>query len=389
MPEPPHILLMAPEASSDVAAALLAERLMARHGARISAAGRSALRATGAHMVQDTSWLGQVGLAAVLASVPLWWEIGRHVVGFVRSERPDAMVLFACRRFHLIFLGALHGKAPPVAWAYPPGDWVQSDDRDEEVLQSAGLFISAFEWQAARLGRQGARVVRVPHHSTLPLPSEASPAEAVAALPRRSDDSPVLGIMPGSRPDEVRRLMPILAEALRLLAADHPGLQAIVSQAPGVRGSRLARHLGGLPCPHVVSRLPVRVIAERADVAIACCGTASTEVAVADCPQVIVYKPAWLTAKAMQRLGKRKDIRFLSMLNLGMDQRVAPELLHSDCTPERIATEVARLLGGADARAQMRSLYARFRQAMSHGSWDEAADAIVELARSPRPLPSP
>jgi lipid A disaccharide synthetase len=110
---------------------------------------------------------------------------------------------------------------------------------------------------------------------------------------------------------------------------------------------------------------------------------------VADCPQVIVYKPAWLTAKVMQRLGKRKDIRFLSMLNLGMNQRVAPELLHSDCTPQRIAGEVARLLDSTDATAAMRSLYARFRQAMSHGSWDDAADAIVGLARPPQPSPSP
>ncbi len=102
----------------------------------------------------------------------------------------------------------------------------------------------------------------------------------------------------------------------------------------------------------------------------------------ADCPQVIVYRPAWLTAKFMQRLGRLKGIRFLSMVNLGLDRPAVPELLHRDCTAERIAAEVTGLLDDPAAAPRMRADYAEFRAAMSQGSWEAAADAIVQLARA-------
>jgi len=378
--ERPRILLIAPEASSDAAAAVLAERLMARHDVELAAAGRSALRETGARMVCDTSRLGQVGLAAVVASVPVWWWVAGRLPRLVTAERTDVVVPFACRKFTLMLLERVRDPKPHVAWAYPPGDWVRGDDRDEDVMRAAELYLSAFDWQAARYERQGARVLRVPHHSVLP-PSGPGPSPAdLASLRPSPDRHPVVALMPGSRPDEVKRLMPVMADALRQLTATYPSLHAVVSRAPGVPEWRLASHLAGLPCTHTISSLPVRTIAGRADAAVVCCGTATTETAVADCPQVIVYRPAWLTAKVMQRLGKRKDIRFLSMVNLGLNRRAVPELLHTDCTPRRIAAELSALLQDPQAIAQMRADYAEFRTAMSRGSWDEAADAIVGLA---------
>jgi len=373
---------VAPEASSDAAAAVLAERLISRHGAEVAAAGRSGLREVGVRLVCDTSPLGQVGVAAVVASVPLWWWVGRHIPKYVKAERPDVLVLFACRKFSLMLLNAIAGARPPVAWVYPPGDWVQGDDRDDDVMRAADLYVSAFDWQAGRYERQGARVLRVPHHSVLPLTPEPDPGR-LAELRPSAEASPVIALMPGSRPDEVGRLMPIMAEALGQLAVAHPRLHAVVSQAPGVSEQRLSRYLVGLPCSHVVSPLRVRAIAAHADAAVVCCGTAATETAVADCPQVIVYKPAWLTAKAMQRLGRRKNIRFLSMVNLGLDRRAVPELLHTDCTPERIVGEVSALLTDAQSVARMREDYREFRAAMGRGSWDAAADAIAALAQRP------
>lgn len=376
-----RILIVAPEASSDVAAALLAERLKARHGAEIVAAGRSALRKAGARVIADTSVLGQVGLASVLATVPRWWRVARAVLGYIRRERPDALVPFACRRFTLELVYRAKQQPPSVVWVYPPGDWVRSGPVEESVLRAADLFVCAFEWQATRYEQHGARVLRVPHHSALPIDANVYNMETLGVGP---EAWPVIAVLPGSRPDEVTRLMPILAEALRLLSVTYPKLYAIVSCAPSVCQARLAAYVTGLPCRNVVSSLPVRVIAANATIAIACCGTGSTEVAVAGCPQVVVYKPAWLTAKVMQHLGKRRDIRFLSMINLGLGRRVVPELLHTECRPDRIAQEVSQLLRDPEAMAAMRASYAELVAAMNHGSWDDAADAIVALARKER-----
>jgi len=377
----PRLLIVAPEASSDAAAALLAARIAARHEAHLLAAGRTALRAQDAAIVYDTSHLGQVGLWSVLLSHPAWVGAGRFLVRLVRSYQPEVLVLFACRRFHLSVLRAIAAYRPAVAWVYPPGDWVRSQDRDDEVLRAAELFVCCYEWHARRLEEQGARVVRVPHHSTLAAAPEVLAEDDLKALRPPTGGGPVVAAMPGSRPEEVRRLMPILARALGRLAKARRGFHAVISQAPGVPDSVLEPYLAGLPCTHVVSRLPVRVLAERVDAAAVCCGTAATEVAMADCPQVVVYRPLWITARVTQRFGRRRGIRFLSMINLGMDQRVVPELLARDCTPERVAAELGALLDESETVARMRGLYAQYRAAMSQGSWDDAADAIVGLAR--------
>jgi lipid-A-disaccharide synthase len=359
---------------------VLAERLRARHEVELTAAGRSALEAAGAQIVCDTSPLGQVGLAAVVVSVPTWWRVAHHLPAVVRDQQIDAVVPFACRQFSLMLLKRIRSTGSRIAWVYPPGDWVQGDDPDEPVMRAADLYVCAFDWQAARYERHGARVLRVPHHSVLSASASLDPA--ARATPRPGPQAgPVVALLPGSRPDEVGRLMPIMAQALRPLVATHPGLHAVVSRAPGVPETQLARHLTDLPCTHAVVSLPVQALVAQADAAVVCCGTATTETAVADCPQVIVYKPAWLTAKVMQQLGRRKDIRYLSMINLGLNRRAVPELLHADCTPDRIAAEVTALLDGPAAIGRMRADYAEFRAAMSRGSWDAAADAIAELAQ--------
>ena len=379
----PKILLAAPEASSDPAAAMLAEALQSRHDVQLFGLGRSALRDSGVEMLCDTSRLGQVGLGAVLLSMPAWYQVWRRMSCAVKSIRPDVIVPFACRHFTLYVLGAVDRLDHRVAWVYPPGDWVQNNDRDDAVLAAADLFICAYKWQARRLAGHGGRVLRVPHHSTLDLGPEIAPAELRRDLGLDPRAGPIVGVLPGSRSYEVARLMPILCKAVRRLHEHHRGLQVVVSHAPGISEAQLAPHISRLQCPAIITNMPVRRLAPALDLALVCCGTASTEVAFADCPEVILYKPHWLTARLTERRGKKKGIRFLSMLNIGMDQRVAPELLDRDCTPEGVAAAARKILTDPAEAARMRELYAQFRLATGDGSWDAAADEIVALASQP------
>jgi len=164
-----RVLIVAPEASSDAAASLLAARLLSRHDVDLSAAGRSALRDAGAYVIHDTADLGQVGLVPVLLNWGRWYRAGRAIRHEILSSTPDVLVVFACRRFSLRIIREARRVDVPVVWVYPPGDWVQSDYTDPKLLEAADLHVCAHGWQASRFERHGASVLRVPHHSIFPL----------------------------------------------------------------------------------------------------------------------------------------------------------------------------------------------------------------------------
>ena len=114
-----------------------------------------------------------------------------------------------------------------------------------------------------------------------------------------------------------------------------------------------------------------------ADAAIVSSGTATVEAALLDAPMVVIYRVTPLTALLAKPLVRTP---FFSMVNLIAERRVVPELIQNDFTPERVSSEVLRLLRGTDARDTQRAGLAEVRQRLGPpGAVERAADAIVEL----------
>jgi lipid-A-disaccharide synthase len=212
-----------------------------------------------------------------------------------------------------------------------------------------------------------------PSPSPLPSPSPSRPdlRRALGLDPAR----PVLALLPGSRPQEVRRLWPPLLAAARLLRERIPDLQLVVPVAPTVRREWLQ---ADLPIAFVTGRAP-EVLAT-ADAAVVASGTATLEAALAQVPTVVVYRLSWLSWLVGRLLVR---VPFVSLVNLLAGRRLVPELLQRDCTGGRIAESTAPLLTAGDARdAQlegMRQIRAGLAPAGSPGAARRAAEEIAAL----------
>ena len=162
----------------------------------------------------------------------------------------------------------------------------------------------------------------------------------------------VVSVLPGSRHNEVRRLVPVFERAVEILARDRPELVFAVSTVEAVR-EEVAAAVRNWPRPVIVVTDPAEKFdafaASRA--AIAKSGTVTLELALAGVPMAVCYKVSAVTAFLARRL---LEVRQVSLVNLLTDRVVVPELIQEACTPAGIAEKVAQLLDeGAPRRAQL------------------------------------
>jgi lipid-A-disaccharide synthase len=249
------------------------------------------------------------------------------------------------------------------------------------------LVIFPFEEELYR--REGVPVEFVGH----PLVDLARVRQPRAALLREhglQPDAPTVALLPGSRPNELRRIVPGIAGSLPLIASRVPGVQFIVAAAPNLADSLFAPLTSRVrPGSSVGSGFgrTVPIVHERtddvlaaADVVITASGTATVQAALHERPMVVVYKLSPLT----YLLGKpfvRVDT--YAMANLVAGKRIVPELIQDDFTSERVADECVRLLLDQQLHRRTQDELRRVRERLgSAGASDRAAEAVLTAART-------
>jgi lipid-A-disaccharide synthase len=184
-------------------------------------------------------------------------------------------------------------------------------------------------------------------------------------------------LMPGSRVTEITRLMPIFAEALRLLEARFPNLVPVMPVAAAVAPRVLAAVAAWPRKPILVTEVAGKHDAfAAARVALTKSGTSTLELALAGVPMVVTYRVNPITAAIVRRVVK---VSYAAMVNLLAGRSVVPELIQQHCTPNRLAAEVARLIENEDAATAQRAAFATVVQGLRppEGLPSQAAAAAV------------
>jgi lipid-A-disaccharide synthase len=189
---------------------------------------------------------------------------------------------------------------------------------------------------------------------------------------------PVVALLPGSRANEIARLLPVMRDAAQEILKRIPGVQFVIARAPAL-DDRLFRTLQW-------DRVhPIEVLARTddvlavSDVAVTASGTATVQTALHGVPMVVVYKLSPTT----YRMGRRfVHVDTFAMANLIAGRRIVPELIQDDCTPAAVAREVISYLTDAaranDTRAALRDVRERLGRPGASG---RAADAVLRVAK--------
>jgi lipid-A-disaccharide synthase len=334
----------------------------------------------GEHVLRErTALLGHVRDLAVVGLVEVVRHLGtlRRIFNGVLEEvdrrRPDLAVLVDYPSFNLRLARELKRRGVPVVYYISPQIWAWKGWRIREIRRNVGHMLVIFPFEQAIYERAGVPVTFVGH----PLVDLVRPATDRAAFLRGTGldpTRPVVAVLPGSRPTELRYNLPALAGGIRLLAERRPDIQFLLAIAPSLDPAAVRSALGPVPVTLLAGQ--THAVLGAADLGLVVSGTATVEAALLGTPMIVVYRVASLTYALGRRLIR---VPHAAMANLIAGREVVPELIQWDCTPARVAGESLRLLEDTDRLARMRGDLAQVARSLgAPGASERAAEAAFK-----------
>ncbi len=371
------IMIIAGEASGDARAAGLVRAVKRqRPDVRFFGIGGDQLRAEGVETLVDSRVMAVVGLFEVLAHFPTIYGALRLMRRKLREERPDLLILVDYPDFNLRLAKTAKALGIKVLYYISPQIWAWRQERVHHIKELVDHMAVVFPFEEPFYRNADVPVTFVGH----PLVEEVGSAYNRAGACRELGLDParkVLGLFPGSRRSEIKRLLPVLLDAAAQLHAQYPDLQFVLPRASTLSEADLAPHLARHALPlTIVSARPYDVMAA-CDAIISASGTATLEIALMRTPLAVIYKIAPLSYRIMSRMIK---VDHIALCNIVAGERIAPELIQHDATAENIAAAAESLVYDEARNAQMRERLKLVREKLgAAGGSDNVARVVLDL----------
>jgi len=373
------VLILTGEPSGDRAGGRLArEILRLEPDARIRAVGGDDLRAAGADIVQDISELGTMGLVEVLRQLPRLRRLQAGLERLLDDERPDVVVPIDFPGFNLRVARAAKRRRIPVVYYIGPQVWAWGAGRVPAIGAAIDRMLVVFPFEEEIYRRAGIPVDFVGHPLLDDLAS-APRGDVLRTWLGARNGTPVLGLLAGSRVQEVRRLLPVMVEAARLVRERRPDLAVVASHASAVPRAEYDRVLSSTRGKDVRLRSgPAAGIVTGSDALLVTSGTATLEAALLGTPLAVLYRAAPLTWFLGRRLVK---IPRISLVNIVAGEDLAAEFLQGDARPDRVAEHVDALLEPGEERERLAGKLRGLRERLgTEGASRRAAAIVLEEA---------
>ncbi len=370
------ILLFAGESSGDLHGARLAQELKALSpGLELFGFGGSAMREAGVEILEDPTRIAVIGLVEVLKHLSDFKRLFRRAVQALEERKPDLVVLIDYPGFNLALAREVKKRGIRLLYYISPQLWAWDPGRIGTIRKLVDRMVVLFPFEKEMYEKAGVPVTFVGHPLLDQVRPELTRIESLERL-GLADGLPVIGLLPGSREGEIRRLLPsLLAACEKMRDALPSSARFLLIKAPHLpweiyqsclRGSNLN--------PKVIERWDYDGI-HACDLVLVASGTATLECALLDRPMVILYRTSWPTYLASRLLIR---IPHIGLVNVVAGKKIVPELLQQDANPRKIAAEALALWNDAQRRGQMKEHFGKIRESLgSPGASRRAAEAVL------------
>ena len=333
------VMLVAGEASGDLHGAGLVDALLEKDPDLFPfGLGGELMRRAGMRVVVDNRDLAVMGITDVLGRLPVLRKAYRQAESLLETMRPELLVLIDYPGFNLRLARKASELRIPVLYYISPKVWAWKASRVNAIREYVDRLALILPFEVEWFRERG---VDQAEYVGNPLMDHAPEFKPLRPLPAISK-APVIGLLPGSREGEIRRLLPPMSEAAGKIAAKIPGARFLLSAAPGTHPAELRAFAASHGAPEAMEVvMGSGTIFDKADIVIAASGTVTLEAAVAGVPTVLVYRMSAASYAIARRVVK---IPHAGLANLIAGDEVMPELLQEDANPEKIAETVTDIV---------------------------------------------
>ena len=383
-----RIFISTGEVSGDWHGAILIEALHERAALKgieleIVGLGGDRMAAAGAKLLGNTVGIGSIGAVEALPYILPTIQVQREAKKWLKNSPPDVAVLidymmpnqgmgyFAKRTLKI-----------PVIYYIAPQEWVWSfDDKNTKAIAAfTDKLLAIFPQEAVYYEKQGTNVQWVGHPFVDLMAKVPDRAESRKQL-GIADDELVVTLLPASRTQELKSVMPIILKAAKIIQTKLPHVKFWLPLSLERYRPTVEKLLAEYEISATIISAQSQIAISAADLVISKSGTVNLETALLNVPQVILYRVNVITAWIARHVVRLK-LPFISPVNLVNMESVIPEFVQDDAIPEAIAESALELLINPQARQNMLDGYASVRKSLGEkGAINRVADSIIEFLK--------
>lgn len=372
-----NILIVAGDVSGDLHAAGLIKALKKQDPTlKITAIGGRLMQQAADVFLYDLASQGATGFVEPLKKMPMWMKLLSTIRTYMETQSPTALIVVDFYGFNHQVLGLAAHRHIPAYYYVTPQVWASRQYRAKRLAALTRKMYVIYPFEPAFHQKFGGNAVFLGNPLLDIMPD--APAKSYAGIQHVKNHPWKLGLLPGSRMNEITRLTPVFYQAFKKTLKEFPKTEAYLFALPNMKDEVFLNLLGEKPHPqfHIVRDENYQLRGQM-DYLFCCSGTATLECALLGIPMLVAYKLSWATYKIAKMVIK---VPYISLVNILADEKpLVKEFIQQDANADALAAEAMGMFQNPARLQQMHEKLLKLRASLgSRGVAERAAQNLLE-----------
>jgi len=373
------VFIIAGEASGDLHGCNLVISLKNRNSKiKFFGIGGEKMKKAGVQLIASANDMAVVGFTEIFARLANILKAAIKIKYMLKKIKPDLLILIDYPDFNLYMAGYAKKLGIPVMYYISPQVWAWRRGRVKKIRKRVDRMVVILPFEKEFYKKVGITVDYVGHPIMDWIPKDLDKNELKYFFDARTA-FPILGILPGSRKEEIKNILPIMVDTLKLLNKRYKNIKAYLPLADTLNKRYVNMFIQDLPFLKIIPSKDIYKMLSICDLAFVTSGTATLETAIMEIPMVVVYKGSYISFYIAKTL---VNVPYISLVNLIAGENLVPELVQDKLTVENLTKMALNILEDEFIKYKIIQGLKRIKNFLGKGGVSErVAQIAIEMMR--------
>jgi len=370
------VLIIAGETSGDIHGAnLIREMKNLIPDLQFYGIGGERMEKEGTELFYNVNQMSLIGVTEILSHIPFIYKVINRMVSIVEEKNPNLIILIDYPGFNIRLGGRLKKLGKRIFYYISPQVWAWGERRIKKIAKFTDKMAVILPFEE-KIYRSAGIDVSFTGHPLLDITKTDVSREEFFRISSLSEDKMTIGLLPGSRIQEVKTLLPEMLKAIKIIKGRLDDIQGIVSISPMIAKTIYKEVIGKNFLISAVENFNYPIM-KHSDLLIVASGTATLEAAIFETPMIIVYKVSPVTYFFAKLFVKIPNI---GLVNIIAQEKIVPEIIQKRSLADDIADEMERIIKYPEIMNKMREDLKKTKKALGNtGASKRAAEMALKL----------